>query len=93
MLYKGHRCGAYHNASDAKVKIMETPYEMKNNIRNQSALSECECISLPSVDCVKTLYLWLWGLTVVVVNAFPGNASGPIMGLLRDSQRSAWLIW
>ena len=37
-LYKGHRCGAYHNASDAKVSIMKVPYEMKNKIKkNQSA--------------------------------------------------------
>ena len=25
ILYKGHRCGACHNASDAKVRIMKAP--------------------------------------------------------------------
>ena len=93
ILYKGHRCGVCHNTSDAKVKIMKAPYEMKNKIKNQSALSKCECMSVPSVDYVRALYMWLWGLVVVVVNIFPGNAFGPMIGLLRGSQQSAWLIW
>ena len=59
ILYKGHRCGAYHNASDAKVRIMKAPYEMTNKIKNQSTLSKCESIFVPSVDYVRALYMWL----------------------------------
>ena len=59
ILYKGHRCGACHNASDAKVRIMKAPYEMKNKIKNQSALSKCECMCVPSVDCVRALHMRL----------------------------------
>ena len=46
ILYKGHRCGACHSASDAKVRIKKAPYEMKmeEQDKNQSALSKCECI-------------------------------------------------
>ena len=74
---------------------MKAPYEMKmgEQDKNQSALSKCECIYVPSVDNVRALYMWLWGLAAVVVNAFPGNAFCPIIELLRGSQRSAWLIW
>ena len=42
ILYKGHRCGACHNAFDAKVRIMKAPSEMTNKIKNQSTLSKCE---------------------------------------------------
>ena len=45
LLDEGHRCGACHKASDAKVRIMKAPYEIKNKIKNQSALSKCQCIS------------------------------------------------
>ena len=39
-------------------------------------------VYVPSVNNVRALYMWLWLLAVVVVNAFLGNASCLIMGLL-----------
>ena len=47
---------------------------------------------VPSVGNVRALYMWLWLLAVVVVNAFLGNASYLIMGLLIGSQQFAWLV-
>ena len=38
---------------------MKAPYEMINKIKNQSALSKCECVFVPSVDYVRILYMWL----------------------------------
>ena len=51
-----------------------------------------KCEHVPSVDNARALYMWLWVLVVVVVNAFLSNVSCPIMGLLIGFQRSAWLI-
>ena len=39
ILYKGHRCGACHNASDAKVRITKARYEMK--MGEQDKKPEC----------------------------------------------------
>ena len=51
LLDEGHRCGACHNVSDAKVRI----------IIKQSKESECtfkvSVHILPSVDCMRALYL------------------------------------
>ena len=46
ILYQGHRCGACHNASNAKVRIMKVPYEMPNKVKEkyQSTLLKCECL-------------------------------------------------
>ena len=50
LLDEGHRCGACHNVSDAKVRI----------IIKQSKESECTLkVSMhiiPSVDCMRALY-------------------------------------
>ena len=43
-------------------------------------------------DNVRALYMWLWLLAVVNVNAFLSNTSCLIMGLLIGSQRSAGLV-
>jgi len=82
MLNDDHRCGACHNVSDAKVRKI---------IVNQDVYL-CVYISYLFTDCVGALYLQPWGLAVGVINAFSSNAPGPIMRLLRGSQRSAGLI-
>ena len=46
-----------------------------------------ECEYIPPDDNVRALYIWLWVLAVVVVNAILSNASFPIMGFLIGSQR------
>ena len=84
LLDEGHRCGACHNVSDAKVRMIKI-------IVNQD-VSLCENISYLFTDCVGALYLQPWGLVVGVINAFSSNAPGPIMRLLRGSQRSVGLI-
>ena len=83
MLNDDHRCGACHNVSDAKVRI--------KIIANQG-VSLCVYILYLFTDCVGALYLQSWGLAVGVINAFSSNAPGPIMRLLRGSQRSIGLI-
>ena len=84
MLNDGHRCGACHNVSDAKVRMIKI-------VENQD-VGLCLYISYLSTDWVGALYLQPWRLAVGVVNAFSSNAPGPIMRLLRGSQRSAGLI-
>ena len=84
MLNDDHRCGACHNVSDAKVRMIKI-------IVNQD-VSLCVYFSYLFTDCVGALYLQPWGLAVGVINAFSSNAPGPIMRLLRGSQRSAGLI-
>ena len=84
MLNDGHRCGACHNVSDAKVRMIKI-------VSNQDVYL-CVCVSYLFTDCVGALYLQPWGLAVGVINAFSSNAPGPIMRLLRGSQRSAGLI-
>ena len=84
MLNDGHRCGAYHNVSDAKVRMIKI-------VENQD-VDLCLYISYLSTGRVGALYLQPWGLTVGMVNAFSSNAPGPIMRFLRGSQRSAELI-
>ena len=51
-----------------------------------------ECEYVPPDDNVRALYMWLWVLAVVVVNAILSNASFLIMELLIGFQRSAWLV-
>ena len=77
MLNDGHWCGACHNVSDAKVRMIKI-------VENQD-VGLCLYISYLSTDCVGALYLQPWGLAVGVVNAFSSNAPGPIMRLLRGS--------
>ena len=84
MLNDDHRCGACQNVSDAKVRMIKI-------IVNQD-VSLCVYISYLFTDCVGAFYLQPWGLAVGVINAFSSNAPGPIMRLLRGSQRSAGLI-
>ena len=84
MLSDDHRCGACHNVSDAKVRMIKI-------IVNQDVYL-CVYISYLFTDCVGALYLQPWGLAVGVINAFSSNAPGPIMRLLRGSQRSVGLI-
>ena len=86
MLDEGHRCGACHNVSDTKVRMIN------RNQESEYALKMSVCVCVPSIGCVRALYLRPWWLAVVIVNAFSSNASSPIMGLLRGSQRFAWWI-
>ena len=51
MLDEGHRCGVCHNVSDAKVRIM-----IKQSKESEYTLKVSVYI-VPSVDCVRTLYL------------------------------------
>ena len=64
----GHRCGACHNVSDAKVRMMNKSQE------SECALKMSVCVYVPSIDCMKALYLQPWGLAIVIVNAFSSNA-------------------
>ena len=84
VLNDDHRCGACHNVSDAKVRIIKIIFDQD--------VSLCVNISSLFTDCVGALYLQPWGLAVGVINASSSNAPGPIMRLLRGSQRSAGLI-
>ena len=84
MLNDDHRCDACHNVSDAKVRMIKI-------VPNQDVYL-CVYISYLSTDCVGALYLQPWGLVVGVINAFSSNAPGPIMRLLRGSQRYVGLI-
>ena len=89
MLNDGHRCGACHNVSDAKVRMINRNQESEYAFK----MSVYVCVYIvPSIDYVRALYLRPWGLAVGVVNAFSSNAPGPIMRLLRGSQQSAGLI-
>ena len=77
VLNDGHQCGACHNVSDAKVRMIK--------IAENQDVGLCLYISYLSTDCVGVLYLQPWGLAVGVVNASSSNAPGPIMRLLRGS--------
>ena len=51
MLDEGHQCGACHNVSNAKVRIM-----IKQSKELECTLKVSVYI-VPSVDCVRALYL------------------------------------
>ena len=58
MLNDGHQCGACHNVSDAKVRMIKIEIKMW----------VCVFVYIvPSTDCVGALYLRPWGLAVGVV--------------------------
>ena len=50
----GHRCGACHNVSDAKVRMMNKNQEL------EYALKMSVCVYVPSIGCMRALYLWPW---------------------------------
>ena len=58
----GHRCGAYHNASDAKVNIRK-PFK-KNII---VTMSDFWCVYVPCVEVVRGLYMFPLLLAVVAI--------------------------
>ena len=58
----GHRCGACHNASDAKVSIRK-PF--KKNIR--VTISDFWCVYVPCVEVVRGLYMFPLLLAVVAI--------------------------
>ena len=70
LLDEGHRCGACHKVSDAKVRIT-----IKHNKGVKDSFRVFLHIS-SSVGCVKVLYLRPYGLAVEAVNAFFSNAPG-----------------
>ena len=86
LLDEGHRCGACHKVSDAKVRIVI------KYIKKVKFSSRVFLYISSSVGSMRVLYLRPWGLAVGMVNAFSSNAPGPIMRFLRGSQRPAELI-
>ena len=53
MLDDGHRCGACHNVSDSKVRMMN------KNQESEYALKMSVCVCVPSIGYVRALYLRL----------------------------------
>ena len=83
-----HRCGACHNASDAKVRIeLLNKYGIIKNA--QLSLSQVLYFSYLFIAVWRALYTLPWVLTVVVLMSPLGNTSCYLKGALMYLQRFA----